>query len=153
MIMNLEHWCWLAIAACALHIVEEFALNWRGWVKELTGIEISQTFFWTMNLLLLALGAGCASIASRWPTLALGIPALMLINATVFHVGAWIWLRGRFSPGLITSLLLFYPIAIGCYHCASKSGLLTGKVWAESLLLGLFVMAAPMALLRLANRL
>jgi hypothetical protein len=150
--MNLEHWCWLAIAACALHIVEEFALDWRGWVKGVTGAEISPSAFWTMNLLLLALGAGFASVAGRWPVLALAIPALMLVNATVFHVGAWIWLRGRFSPGMITAILLFYPIAIGCYRSAHLAGTLTASALAGSLLLGGLVMAAPMALWRLAHR-
>jgi hypothetical protein len=145
--MNLEHWCWLAIAACALHIVEEFLLDWRGWVKSVTGIGISQAVFWTLNLLLLALGAGFASVAGRWPVLAMAIPALMLLNATVFHVGAWIWLRGRFSPGIITAILLFYPIAIGCYRSASQSGVLTGWSLVESFLLAAVAMATPMGML------
>jgi hypothetical protein len=150
--MNLEHWCWFALAACALHIVEEFVLDWRGWIKSITGIEVSRTLFWTMNSLLLALGVVCASVATRWPAVALAIPALMLINATIFHVGVCIWLRGRFSPGLITALLLFYPIAIGCYRSASQSGVLTGPVWTGSLLLGALAMFAPMLFFRIVFR-
>ncbi len=149
--MSLEHWCWLATAAYALHIAEEFALDWRGWVLSVTGIDVSRGVFWTMNALVLVLGAICALAASRWPAIALAFPALMLINATFFHVGAWIWLR-RFSPGLITSLVLFYPIAIGSYRSAFEAGALTGRVWAGSLLLGALVMGVPLALFRVVSR-
>lgn len=150
--MDLEHWCWLALVACASHIGEEFALDWCGWVRSLTGIEVSWRVFWTMNGLLLALGMVCASVASRWPVVGLAIPALMLVNATVFHVGAWIWTRGRFSPGLITALVLFYPIAIGCYRSAGQAGVLTGSVLAESFLLGAIPMALPFPILRTLSR-
>jgi len=150
--MNLEHWFWLAIAACALHVLEEFFLDWRGWVKSITGIDVSLGAFWTMNSLALALGVAYASLAGRWPDVALVIPAVMLINATVFHVGAWIWLRGRFSPGLITSLVLFYPIAIGCYRSAYEAGVLTGRSLTYSFLLAAVATATPMRVLRAFSR-
>jgi hypothetical protein len=36
----------------------------------------------------------------------------MLINGTFMHVFPFILKRGRFSPGLITSILLFWPIGV-----------------------------------------
>jgi hypothetical protein len=150
--MRLEDWYWLAIAACALHVLEEFFLDWRGWVKSITGIDVSLTAFWTMNILALALGAAYASVASYSPAVGLAIPAVMLINATVFHVGGWIWQRGRFSPGLITSLTLFYPIAISCYRSACAAGVLTGSSLAYSFLLAAVATAAPMRVLRAFSR-
>jgi hypothetical protein len=147
-IMTLEHWCWLATLAYAGHIVEEFALDWRGWVKSVSGIEVSRRVFWTMNALVIVLGAICASAASRWPAVALAFPALMLINATVFHVGTFLWKRGRFSPGLITSYLLFYPIGILCFKAASDAGVLTPAVWIGSFAIGALLMATPILLLK-----
>jgi hypothetical protein len=146
--MRLEDWYWLAIAACALHVLEEFFPDWRGWVKSSTGIDVSLSAFWTMNVLALALGATYAAVASLSPAVGLAIPAVMLINATVFHVGGWIWQRGRFSPGLITSLLLFYPISIGCYQSAYAAGLLTSSSLAYSFFLAAVATAAPMRVLR-----
>ena len=49
-------------------------------------------------------------IAPEFPAIALGFPGLMMINGTFMHVLPFILKRGRFSPGLITSILLFWPV-------------------------------------------
>ncbi len=49
----------------------------------------------------------------------------MLINATFFHVLPFLTTRGRFSRGLGTAVLLFYPIAIWAYYGAYLDGVLT----------------------------
>jgi Protein of unknown function with HXXEE motif len=41
----------------------------------------------------------------------LGFPGLMLINATLMHVFPFVRTKGRFSPGLITGVLFFWPLA------------------------------------------
>jgi len=148
----LEDWYWLAIAACALHVLEEFFLDWRGWVKSITGIDVSLVAFWTMNSLAIALGAAFAAVASFSPAVGLAIPAVMLINATIFHVGAWIWKRGRFSPGMITAILLFYPIALCCYRSAYEAGVVTGSSLAYSFFLAAVATATPMRVLRALSR-
>jgi hypothetical protein len=45
----------------------------------------------------------------------------MLVNATIFHVLPVVRFGGRFSPGLISAVLLFYPLAIACYAVAEVS--------------------------------
>ena len=149
--MALERLCWLAIVACGIHVVEEYLLDWRGWVRSLSGVYVSSGFFFAMNALAMVVGAACAAVANRLPMLALAIPALMLINATFFHVGAFLWTRGRFSPGLITAITLFYPMGIWCFKSAHDAGILTASRLFGSFALGALFMATPLFLWRAGN--
>jgi hypothetical protein len=72
--------------------------------------------FYVTHALVIVLGAVAAELAATQPMLALAFPAVMLINATFFHVGPFLTTRGRFSPGLITAVVLFYPIGIACFR-------------------------------------
>src|SRR6185437_7208914 len=76
------------------------------------------------NALVIVLGIVAANLARHHPGIALAFPALMLINATFFHVLPFARTAGRFSPGLITAIVLFYPIGIACYWRASHGGAL-----------------------------
>ncbi len=73
----------------------------------------------------------------------------MLINATFFHVLPFISTKGRFSPGLGTAVILFYPIAIWAYHGAYVDGVLSTKSLLLSILLGAALMASPIVMLKL----
>jgi uncharacterized protein with HXXEE motif len=146
--MALEQLCWLATVAYGIHIFEEYLLNWRDWARSISGVSVTSGFFFGMNALVIVLGMTCAELADRLPTLALSFPALMLINATFFHVGALLWTRARFSPGLITALLLFYPMGIWCFKSGQDAGLLTVARLLESFALGAMFMVTPIVLLR-----
>ena len=80
-----------------------------------------------------------AIVAPRWPTLALGFAGLMLINATFFHVAPFLWTRGRFSPGLITAVVLFLPLGIA----TMRAGHLDAIGLAEAFGIGARRMATP----------
>lgn len=67
-----------------------------------------------VNLLVVVLGVVAAGIGPHAPAVSLVFPALMLINATFFHVLTVIKTRGRYSPGVFTAVVLFYPIADLC---------------------------------------
>jgi hypothetical protein len=58
---------------------------------------------------------------------------------------------GRFSPGLITAVVLFYPIGIACYWRASHGGVLRTRALIGSLVLGALLMAMPVVLLKIKN--
>lgn len=75
----------------------------------------------------------------------------MLINATFFHVLPFARTAGRFSPGLITAIVLFYPIGIACYWRASHGGALRTRALIGSLALGALLMAMPVVLLKIKN--
>ena len=147
--MTLEVWAWLAVAAYALHIMEEFALDWREWARSVIGMPVEWTDFYITNAAVIVLGVVQAQLVGALPVLALSFAALMLINATVFHVLPIMATNGRFSPGAITAVLLFYPIGIGMYRYAAAHGMLTRGVLLGSMLGGAVLMAYPIVLLRL----
>jgi hypothetical protein len=79
-------------------------------------------------------------------------PALALVNAVVFHIGPTL-LQRRFSPGLITAVLLFLPIGIWSYYAAYLDRVLTLGVGVVSALGGAVLMAYPLVLLQIKKRL
>ena len=103
-----------------------------------------------VNALVIVFGVVAANLA-RWPGLALAFPALMLINATFFHVLPFARTGGRFSRGLATAVVLFYPIGIACYWRASHDGTLRMRALISSLVLGALLMASPIVLLKIKS--
>ena len=76
----------------------------------------------------------------------------MLINATFFHVLPVVVTKGRFSPGLFTAVILFYPVGIACYASAAAAGLLSPGAVIVSFGLGALLMAYPIILIRIRSR-
>ena len=101
--MSLTDLLWLATAAYGVHILEEYQLNWRDWARAVIGLPVERSDFYVVNALVIVFGVVAANLA-RWPGLALAFPALMLINATFFHVLPFARTGGRFSPGLATAV-------------------------------------------------
>ncbi|MFZ1086959.1 MAG: HXXEE domain-containing protein [Terracidiphilus sp.] len=144
--MALDQLCWIATAALGAHVAEEGVLDWPGWVRAVGKVEVDWKSFYLVNAAGILWGIVCAEVASAMPLVALSLPALLLINATFFHVPGFILGRGRFSPGLISAVVLFYPIGILGYKCAYDTGVLTRTNLIGSLLLGAAVMLAPVLL-------
>jgi hypothetical protein len=67
------------------------------------------------------------------------------------HVLPFARTGSRFSPGLATAVLLFYPIGIACYWRASHDGTLRMRTLIGSLVLGALLMASPIVLLKIKN--
>jgi hypothetical protein len=149
--MSLTDLIWLATAAYALHVLEEYQFNWRDWARAIIKLPVEWSDFYVTNALVIVLGIVAANLAAHFPALALGLPALMLINATFFHVLPVVRTHGRFSPGLVTAVVLFYPIGIACYWRAVDAGLGMGGL-VGSLVLGALLMASPIVLLRLKDK-
>jgi hypothetical protein len=142
---------WLATACYGIHILEEYQLDWRDWARSALRLPVEWSDFHVVNALVIVLGVVAANLAA-WPAIALAFPALMLINATFFHVLPVVRMRGRFSPGLFTALVLFYPVGIACYWRAAADGNLSGTVLAGSLVLGAALMATPVVLLLIKDK-
>lgn len=143
---------WIATFAYALHIVEEFSFDWKNWALNVLHLPVSWSHFAVVNGIVIVLGISCSEVAWLCPEYALAFPALMLINATFFHVLPFLTTKGRFSPGLGTAVLLFYPIAIWAYYGAYLDGILTPLNVVLSFVLGAALMASPIVMLKLRLR-
>jgi len=150
--MTLSQSLWLATAAYGVHILEEFALDWRDWARAVIRLPVEWSDFYVVNALVIVLGAVAANLADAMPGVALAFPALMLINAVFFHIGPVVATRGRFSPGLITAVVLFFPMGIACFRAAHAAGQLNAGTIATAFAIGAALMAAPIVLLRIKDR-
>ena len=123
--MTLTALLWLATACYAIHMLEEYQLDWRDWARDALGLPVEWSDFYVTNAIVVVLGIVAANLAAAWPGIALGFAALMLINATFFHVLPMLVMRGRYSPGVFTAVVLFYPVGIACYWRAAADGTLS----------------------------
>jgi hypothetical protein len=134
---HLQVMLWLCVASYGFHVAEEFIFDWRNWARQVLHLPARWDDFYVTNCLVIVLGIVAVFISPEFPAIALGFPGLMLINGTFMHVFPFILKRGRFSPGLITSILLFWPI--GTYT------MLAAQPDARTLIIGFFVGAAMLA--------
>lgn len=150
--MSLHDLAWLALAAYAAHILEEFSLDWRGWARAVVGLPVEWPDFYVTNAVVVVLGIAQAELAPTFVLAPLTYAALMLINATFFHVWPFLRTRGRYSPGLTTAILLFYPLGIAMFAAAQAEGRLSMSVAVGAIIAGALLMAFPVALLKIKNR-
>jgi hypothetical protein len=150
--MTLTDLLWLAVACYGLHILEEYQLDWRNWARAVIKLPVEWSDFHVMNALVIVFGIAAANLAAHWPLLALTFPAVMLINATFFHIVPVIRTHGRFSPGLFTAIMLFWPVGIACYWRTAADGALGAGTLIGSVMLGAVLMASPIVLLKIKTR-
>jgi Protein of unknown function with HXXEE motif len=143
--MSLTDYAWLALAAYAAHILEEHAFDWRNWARNVIGLPVEWSDFYVTNAVVVVLGIAQAGLSDSITVAPLSFAALMLINATFFHVLPVIKAKGRFSPGLVTAVVLFYPIGIAEFVHA-RAG--TGEI-ILAFGIGAILMAFPIVCLKL----
>lgn len=150
--MSLTDLIWISTMAYGVHMLEEFMLDWRDWARAVIGLPVEWHDFYVTNSLVVLLGIVCANLADTQPALALALPALMLINATFFHIAPMVKTHGRYSPGVTTAVLLFYPIGIACFWRAISNGSVTTGGVVLSFVIGAALMASPIVLLRVRGK-
>lgn len=143
--MSLSILVWLAVGAYALHIIEEHVLDWFGWARKTMNLNMEWDTYVTVEATFLVLGIVAAMSASAMPMVGLAFIVLLVINVTVFHLLPMAMAGGRFSPGTISGVLLFYPI--GWLALTSGSATATNLSWA--VVIGAVVILWPMLLLQL----
>jgi Protein of unknown function with HXXEE motif len=146
-----QHVLWIALFAYGIHILEEYELNWRDWARNILHLPVEWVSFYLTNALVVVVGVCCAAVGWREPWFALGFPALMLINATFFHVLPVVLTR-VYSPGLATALVFFYPVAGWTYYGAWLDSALTTTNVILSVAFGAGMMATPIVLLKIKGR-
>ncbi|MEA1053660.1 HXXEE domain-containing protein [Lamprobacter modestohalophilus] len=147
--MSHDYILWIATFAYAFHVVEEYMFDWKNWAINVIKLPLNWVHFSVVNAVVIIFGISCSSVAWSLPAYALSLPALMLINATLFHVLPFIKTKGRFSPGLGSAVLLFYPISIWAYYGAYLDGVLTVSTLTISFIIGAILMASPIVMLKL----
>jgi len=138
---------WLGMAAYAMHILEEYSLDWRGWSHAVLGLPTEWNDFYVTNCIVIALGIAQAMLASTLPLAVLSYAGLEFINAILMHIIPFIRTRGRFSPGLITGVLLFLPVSIATFWTAWKNGIASIGEIGVGLFIGALTLAFPICLL------
>jgi hypothetical protein len=146
--MSLTILAWLAVGAYALHIVEEHILGWFEWARKTMNLTMEWKAYTTIEIVLLILGAIAAMLAPALPVLALAFAALLVINVTFFHLLPMFMSGGKFSPGAISGVLLFYPIG---YYAYANSGSPT-NVLTWSVIIGAAMIGWPILLLKLKSQ-
>jgi hypothetical protein len=130
-------------------MLEEYMLDWRDWARAVIKVPVEWGDFYVTNGVVVVLGIAQAELAPTLTFAPLVFAALMLINATFFHVAPFIWTRGRYSPGLATAIVLFYPIGIATFIQANNEGRLGFAGALIAFIAGAALMAFPIALLHL----
>jgi Protein of unknown function with HXXEE motif len=134
---------WSLAAAACLHIFEEFVYPggfkawWQAYRPDVAG-SVSNRFLVFTNVLLvvsaiavaLAVQAPRGNGVAAWLTLA----ALLFSNA-LFHIRGAIQSK-RYSPGMITGIVLYMPIAIYGYYTFLESGRASTTTGVVAALLG-----------------
>ena len=143
---------WILTAAYAVHIIEEFFLDWRSWTKRISGLELSWREFAIANTIVIVIGVVASMIGFSHPLLSYIFVGLVATNAIIAHLATTI-IKRCFSPGLISSLCLFIPLSVWAYHIAAKRGLLTTELLVISLVGGLVIMSIPVVFQLLKNKL
>jgi hypothetical protein len=150
--MTLQTLAWLSMAAYAIHIMEEYSFDWRNWARAVIKLPVEWSDFYVTNAVVVALGIAQAQLAPAWPLAALIFASLMLINAVFFHVLPMVRTGGRFSPGVVTAIVLFLPAGIAVWRRAANDGLLDTTTVVLAIAGGAALMAYPVVMLNLRAR-
>jgi hypothetical protein len=142
---------WILTAAYALHYLEEYCLDWKDWANRQLHLPVTWSHFLAANSVVVVFGIAVGMVGWQCPEFSLIFPALMLINAVFFHIVPTVVQR-VFSPGLITAVLLFLPLALWTYYGAWQDGVLTFQVFVISSLGGALLMASPVVFIKWQQR-
>src|ERR1700744_1546704 len=150
--MTLQTLAWLSMAAYAAHIMEEFTFDWRNWARAVIKLPVEWSDFYVTNAAVIALGIAQAELAPTLPLAPLMFASLMLINAVFFHILPFVRMGGRFSPGLVTAILLFLPTGIAVWRKAGQEAALDWTTVTLAIVGGAALMAYPIIMLNLKDR-
>lgn len=150
--MNLTTLAWLAMAAYALHILEEYSFNWRGWARAVLKLPVEWGDFYVTNAVVIAVGIAQGMLAPTLPWAPLLFASLMLINAVFFHILPVVRFKGRYSPGVATAVVLFLPVGIAMWKRAADDGALDPATIVIAVGGGALAMAFPIVMLLLRSK-
>ena len=136
---------WLLPAAYILHIVEEYVGGFAVWVTQVVGGSFNNLAFALNNaafmMILLVLTAWTSrSTSGRAPFLLIVWASGNVFWDGVFHIVTTA-LYDRYSPGEITSAVLYFPVSLAVACFALRSRVLTPGVFLAAVAAGGFLFA------------
>jgi hypothetical protein len=143
---------WILIIAYLAHVMEEYYFNWKEWVYTLTGINIPWYEFSVINFIVIIYGICIAMIGIKNLYISLTFPALMIINAVIFHIIPTLFKR-KISPGVFTSVILFLPLSIMTFYKLNQINKLEKNNIIIAFVGGLIIMLYPIILNRIREKL
>lgn len=102
---------WLFVAAFAAHVLEEWVGGFPEWLAFVAGAPLPRGAFVVINGVALVAMAGGTLAATRRESLgwiAIAIATLLFANGVLHILGSIA--TGRYSPGLITGVILYVPL-------------------------------------------
>lgn len=136
---------WAIVFAAIVHIAEEHFGGFIERVSHITSLPVTPAVFWTVNVLFVLLCVAAALVSDQAVWFRMSVAGLIFVNAALFHLVGAIRLRG-YSPGMITGVLLYIPLAWYAYRTAVSAGLVPSGSWWRILLLGLAWHLAPLTI-------
>ena len=143
---------WLAVAAYALHMLEEHILDWQSSARKQMNLSMERDHYVTIEIVLLILGAVAAMLVASQPVFALAFAVFLVINVTFFHLLPMILAGGKFSPGVITGIVLFYPIVWKQYQLTGTAPQTPQETLILAVVIGAAIILWPVLLLKLRKR-
>jgi Protein of unknown function with HXXEE motif len=132
---------WLLPAAYFLHIVEEYSGGFPAWVTHDVHGSFDDTAFAANNVAFMLILLTLVYVNYRKTTPLRGILLVVFASANLFWDALFHLfmtpILNRYSPGLITSMLLYYPICIVVGTVIIKDKVLTLRQFVLALLGGL----------------
>jgi hypothetical protein len=126
-----EFTLWVCVMVLGIHFLEEYGLDLRSWMEYVFRVPVTWEQNHMINAAVVIFAVAGAVIGWRMPALSLIVPALLIMNALLFHLGfSILWMR--YSPGTVTAVALFVPAGIWAFIGAKRDGVLTRSaiIWA-----------------------
>jgi hypothetical protein len=136
---------WAIFVSCLLHVIEECAFGFLAWARRAVprlAPAITARRAAIINAIFLLLALLAAALPGLPLALRLAIAALIALNG-LLHLLATIRLR-RYSPGVVTGLILCLPLGVLAYVIAARTNAITATAAVLSVLLAIALHAVPL---------
>ena len=103
---------WLLPSSYALHIAEEWFGGFPEWIARVVGAPLPRAGFMVINTIAMAVMIAATAATARRESngwMGIAIATVLLVNG-IAHLGGSLLTR-TYSPGLVTGVVLYLPIA------------------------------------------
>lgn len=150
--MNWIYWAFLG--AAILHILEEYVFpgGFMTFMQQAVprfASQITVHFSLLINGLFLALCLLAVILGPDQPVFGLSVAWLLFFNGVIHILTSWRW--RAYTPGLVSSLLLYLPLAIVGLALITTQGTIDFGGMVAAVLLGIFYQLVPVGYLALAS--